>query len=370
MEENDKTLTVMEHARLCQKKYLHCGPEHAFWEVFNGWGMLMDFACAGISWEHKARIDIDEQDGKCIFYVTGDVSSVKVFKLLDKVSAFIHKKALPVELPGSLIYNCGGMFTEEMLKDLDRKWMQSSLPILLVIAYSQNVRLRVVYEKQLLEISLQGDLITSLECGQSEESNQWHLDFTPNPQYISEINIGKVFQRECVRRVCAYSDSDALCICVRDHEMRESSGTRTWLNLVAPYLYWRKSAGIRVLVPCKFEVAFSFRPGTERRYEIFCAGHISGGQPRQLLENAFESYIAEFYGETALPKIRDLGFVAVLSILGLDDIIRPSMASDDCQIDEDSELHAEIKDTLIRTFRDLNSLHALLKEEYGLVLIE
>ena len=153
--------------------------------------------------------------------------------------------------------------------------------------------------------------------------------------------------------------------------MHEFSGTRTWLELVAPTSpYWRKTANIRVLVPRKFEVAFSFRPGTERRYEIFCAGHISGGQPQQLLENAFESYIAEFYGEAALSKIKDLGFVAVLSILELDDIIRQSPVSNDCLINEDSELQMEIKATLRRTFRDSHSLHALLKEEYGLVPIE
>ncbi len=49
MEEKDKTLTVLDHARLRQEFYLHSGQEHAFWELFNGWGMLMDFACAGIS---------------------------------------------------------------------------------------------------------------------------------------------------------------------------------------------------------------------------------------------------------------------------------------------------------------------------------
>ena len=89
-----------------------------------------------------------------------------------------------------------------------------------------------------------------------------------------------------------------------------------------------------------------------------------------MLENVFESYIAEFYGEAALPKTKDLGFVAVLSILGFDDIIRQGMASEDCHINEDSVLYAEIKDTLRRTFRDLKSLHDLLKEKYGLALIE
>ena len=56
MEENNKTLTVMDHARLRQKMYLHCDLEHAFWELFNGWTMLMDFVCAGISWDHSANI--------------------------------------------------------------------------------------------------------------------------------------------------------------------------------------------------------------------------------------------------------------------------------------------------------------------------
>ena len=65
MEEKDKTFTFLDHPRLRKEFYLHCGPQHSFWELFNGWTMLMDFICAGISWEHKARIDIDEQDGKC-----------------------------------------------------------------------------------------------------------------------------------------------------------------------------------------------------------------------------------------------------------------------------------------------------------------
>ena len=361
MEEKNKTLTVLDHARLRQDFYLHSGPKHAFWELFNGWTMLMDFACAGISWEHRTHIDIDEQDGKCLFHVTGDVSTEKVFKLLTSVSVWIGEVELPVEFPSGAVFHSGCIGGED-------KGFLDTVPLMLVIAYSQDVRFRSVYEKQSIEMTLQQDLITSLECGPSEEANQWHLDFTPNPQYISEVDIGKAFQRECFRRVCAYSD--ALSICVRDHEMREFSGTSTWMELVAPCFYWRKSSDIRVLVPRKFEVAFSFRPNANRRYEIFCAGHISGGQPHQLLENAFENYIAEFYGEAALPKIKNLGFVAVLSIFGLDDIIRPSMASDDCLIDEDSELHAEIKATLRRTFRDLHSLHALLKEEYGLVPIE
>ena len=368
MEENNKTLTVMDHARLRQKMYLHCDPEHAFGELFNGWTMLMDFVCAGISWDHSANINIDEQDGKCLFQVTGDISSKKVFDLLVEISARMHDKALSGKLPGSLIYNCGGMFTEEMLKDLHRKWMPSFLPIMLVIAYSQDIRLSATYGKQSIEMLLQGDMISSLECGKSEEADQWQLDFTPNPQYISAIDLGRHFKRECFRRVCAYSD--ALTIRVRGHEMHECSGTYAWLHLVAPYPYWKQSANIRKLVHKQFDIAFSFRPGTERRYEIFCAGHLSGGQPQQLLEHAFESYIAESYGEAALPKIRSLGFVAVLSILGFDSILRQSMGSDDCQIDEDSELHAEIKATLRRTFRDLNSLHDLLKEKYGLVPIE
>lgn len=361
MEEKIKTLPLLDHPRLRQEFYLHSGPKHAFWELFNGWGMLLDFACAGIFWEHRARIDIDEQDGKCLFRFAGDVSTEKVFKLLNKVIAWKGDAELPIEFPG-------WVFSNACIGGGDKRGLDT-ISLMLVIAYSQNVRLRAVYEKQSIEMTLQGDSIKSLEHSQSEEANQWYLDFTPNPQYISEVNIGRAFQRECFRRVCAYSD--ALSICVRGHEMHEFSGTRTWLELVAPTSpYWRKTANIRVLVPRKFEVAFSFRPGTERRYEIFCAGHISGGQPRQLLENIFESYIAEYYGETALPKIRNLGFVAVLSILGIDDIIRPSMASDDCQIDEDSELQMEIKATLRSTFRDLTSLHDLLKEEYGLVPIE
>ena len=39
---------ITEQARLHQDMYLHCGPEHAFWELFNGWGRMMDFTCAGI----------------------------------------------------------------------------------------------------------------------------------------------------------------------------------------------------------------------------------------------------------------------------------------------------------------------------------
>ena len=361
MESRIKTLTVTEHARQRQGCYLHCGPQHAFWELFNGWTMLMDFACAGISWEHPSRIDIDAQNGKCLLHVTGNVSTEKVFKLLNKVIAWKGEAALPVEFPSGAVFHSGCIGgTDQGFLDI--------LPLMLVIAYSQNVRLHVVYEKQSIEMTLQGDTITSLKCEPSEEANQWHLDFTPNPQYISEVDIGKAFQRECFRRVCAYSD--ALTIRVRGHEMREFSGTRTWLGLVAPWPPWKETAEIRVLVPRKFEVAFSFRPGTGRRYEIFCAGHLSGGQPRQLLENVFESYIAEFYGEAALPKTKDLGFVAVLSILGFDDIIRQGMASEDCHINEDSVLYAEIKDTLRRTFRDLKSLHDLLKEEYGLAPIE
>ena len=358
MESRIKTLTVTEHARQRQGCYLHCGPQHAFWELFNGWTMLMDFACAGISWEHPSRIDIDAQNGKCLLHVTGNVSTEKVFKLLAKVIACTGDAELPVEFPSGAVFNGGCRGGED-------KGFLDTISLMLVIAYSQNVRLRVVYEKQSIEMTLQGDSIKSLEHSQSEEANQWYLDFTPNPQYISEVDIGKAFQRECFRRVCAYSD--ALSICVRGHEMREFSGTRTWLELVAPSPYYlRRTANIRVLVPRKFEVAFSFRPGTERRYEIFCAGHISGGQPRQLLENAFESYIAEFFGEAALPKIKGLGFVAVLSILELDDIIRQSPVSNDCLINDGSELHAKIKATLRNTFRDLTSLHNLIKEEYGL----
>ncbi|MBR6373122.1 MAG: hypothetical protein IKS20_08065, partial [Victivallales bacterium] len=289
--------------------------------------------------------------GKCLFHVTGDVSTGKVFKALSAIHAELRDKALPVELPSWLVV---GKNPETF----------PNIPILLVIAYSRNARLSATCGKQHIEMSLQGDMVSSLLCETSEEADQWQLDFTPNHRYISEIDLGRNFKRECFRRACSYSD--ALTIRVRGHEMHEFSGTYTWLFLVAPYPYWKKTANIRTLVHKQFDIAVSFRPGTERRYEIFCAGHLSGGQPQQLLEHAFESYIAEYYGEEAVPKVKDLGYVAVLSVLGLEGIVRPSMASEDCLVPEESELYSAIKDNLRSTFRSLESLRDLLKEAYGL----
>ncbi|MBQ7652705.1 MAG: hypothetical protein IJS15_17235 [Victivallales bacterium] len=155
MEEKNKTLTVLDHARLRQDFYLHSGPKHAFWELFNGWTMLMDFACAGISWEHRTHIDIDEKDGKCLFHVTGDVSTEKVFKLLTSVSVWIGEVELPVEFPSGAVFHSGCIGGED-------KGFLDTVPLMLVIAYSQNVRFRSVYEKQSIEMTLQQDLITSL----------------------------------------------------------------------------------------------------------------------------------------------------------------------------------------------------------------
>ena len=228
MEEKIKTLTILDHPRLRQEFYLHCSPEYVFWELFNGSGMLMDFVCAGISCEHRAHIVIDEKDGDCLFHVNEDVSTEKVFKLLGRVIACTGDAELPVEFPSGVIFNSGGRRVEGDKEGIDKVFLDN-LPIMLVIAYSQNVRFRAVYGKQSIEMSFQQDTITSLECRQSEDANQWHLDFTPNPQYISEVDIWKAFQLECFRRVCAYSD--ALSICVRGHEMRDSSGTRTWQDI-------------------------------------------------------------------------------------------------------------------------------------------
>lgn len=164
MEEQDKTLTFLDHPRLRKGFYSHYSPQHSFWELFNGWTMLMDFICAGISWEHKARIDIDEQDGKCLLHVKGDISTEKVFNLLSRVIAWKGDAELPVEFPG-------WVFSNACIGGGDKRGLDT-ISLMLVIAYSQNVRLRAVYEKQSIEMTLQGDSIKSLEHSQSEEANQ------------------------------------------------------------------------------------------------------------------------------------------------------------------------------------------------------
>ena len=85
---------------------------------------------------------------------------------------------------------------------------------------------------------------------------------------------------------------------------------------------------------------------------VFAAGHLSGGQPQTIFEQAFDEFIVETYGQDALAKYKEIGFMAILSILNLDDIIRPSMASDDCYIDPESALYQEIRSSIKRTLRE------------------
>ena len=343
-----QAMSLLEHPRLRQSMYLHCGPEHAFWELIHGWGMLMDFACRGITWDHPAKIEIEVGFGVCTIDVEGGASAERVFRFLNKTSTCIGKEELPVEFPSS-VFGGGGRYTQDAIPE-----MPHYLPLMLIIAYSQEVRIMAVQCGLCLDMSISKDRITEFaRCipeGASEEDScpdHWRLEFKPNPQYIAEMSVGSAFRAECFRRACAYSE--ALTICVEDHKMHEFRGTRTWMNLVAPYPYWQKSVNVRLFVPGRYEFSYSLRPGSDRTCVVFAAGHLSGGQPQTIFEQAFEEFIVEAYGQDALAKYKEIGFIAVLSILNLNDIMRPSMASDDCYIDPESALYQEIRSSIKRT---------------------
>lgn len=347
-----QAMSLLEHPRLRQSMYLHCGPEHAFWELIHGWGMLMDFACRGITWDHPAKIEIEVGFGVCTIDVEGGASAERVFRFLNKTSTCIGKEELPVEFPSS-VFGGGGRYTQDAIPE-----MPHYLPLMLIIAYSQEVRIMAVQCGHCrIDMSISKDRITELtrriHNGAKEEDSRsfhWRLEFKPNPQYIAEMSLGSAFRAECFRRACAYSE--ALTICVEDHKMHEFRGTRTWMNLVAPYPYWQKSVNVRLFVPGRYEFSYSLRPGSDRTCVVFAAGHLSGGQPQTIFEQAFEEFIVEAYGQDALAKYKEIGFIAVLSILNLDDIMRPSMASDDCYIDPESALYKEIRSSIKRTLRE------------------
>ena len=96
-ENNYSLLSILEYPRVHQSMFLHCGPEFAFWKLMHGWNMLMDYACDGISWDHPAKIELNEKNGKCTFHVFGGFSSEKVYQLLNKISPLVDKKKWSVE---------------------------------------------------------------------------------------------------------------------------------------------------------------------------------------------------------------------------------------------------------------------------------
>lgn len=346
-----QAMSLLEHPRLHQSMYLHCGRKHAFWELIHGWGMLMDFACRGITWDNPAKIEIEVGFKVCTIDVDGEASTERVFRFLNKTSICIGKEELPVEFPSSVFWG-GSRYTQDAIPE-----MPYYLPLMLIIAYSQEVRIMAVQCGLRLDMSISKNRITKLaRCipeGASEEDScpdHWRLEFKPNPQYIAEMPLGSAFRAECFRRACAYSE--ALTICVEGHKMHEFRGTRTWMNLVAPYPYWQKSVNVRLFVPGRYELSYSLRPGSDRTCVVFAAGHLSGGQPQTIFEQAFEEFIVETFGQDACVKYKEIGFMAVLTILNLDDIMRPSMAYDDCYIDPESALYKEIRSNIKRTLRE------------------
>ena len=305
----------------------------------------MDSACQGITWDHPAKIQIEVGVGVCTIDVEGEASTERVFRFLNKTSNCIGNEELPVEFPSS-VFGGGGRYTQDAI--LEQPYY---LPLMLIIAYCQGVRLMAVQCGRCLDMSIGKDRITKFaRYSRPDYWRFWRLEFKPNPQYIAEMPLGSAFRAECFRRACAYSE--ALTICVEDHKMHEFRGTRTWMNLVAPYPYWQKSVNVRLFVPGRYELAYSLRPGSDRECVVFAAGHLSGGQPQTIFEQAFEEFIVETFGQDACVKYKEIGFMAVLSILNLDDIVRPSMASDDCYIDPESTLYKEICSSIKRTLRE------------------
>jgi len=364
---NHSPLSMLEIPRVHQSMYLNCGPEFAFWELIHGWNMLMDYACDGISWDHPAKIEINEKNGKCTFHVFGGYSPERVYQLLDTISFYVDKEKWSVENLSVIPIGKEGNINFTPEGDNQKIPWHKNLAIMLIIAYSQNVRLFAIHDKIQIELFIHEDNITKLSCKYAEEENQWYLEFTPNPKYISEMPMGNAFKAECFRRVCAYSQ--ALTICVRGCEMHEFSGTQAWMHIIAPYPYWKKSVGMRLFVPGQFDLTYSFRPDTERKCELFAGGHKSGGQPEKLFEAIFELFISEHYGKEAVTQTKKLGFVVVLSLLNLNDIYRPSMASEDCYINENSTLYKENNTRIMRSFQEYEPLHKLLENEYGLIVI-
>lgn len=363
-ENNHSPLSMLEYPRVRQSMYLHCGPEFAFWELMHGWNMLMDYACDGISWDHPAKIEINEKNGQCVFHVWGGYSPERVYQLLDTISFYVDKEKWSVENLSVIATGKEGNINCTPEGDNKKIPWHKNLAIMLIIAYSQNVRLFAVRDKTQIEMLIYDDDVASLSCKNVKEENQWYLEFTPNLKYISEMPLGSAFKAECLRRVCAYSQ--ALTICVQGGEMHEFNGTQAWKHIIAPYPCWKKSVGMRLFVPGQFDLAYSFRPETERKCEVFAGGHKSGGQPEKIFETVFELFISEHYGKEAVIQTKKLGFVVVLSLLNLNDIIRPSMASEDCYINEDSTLYKEINTQIMRSFQEYEPLHKFLEEEYGL----